>query len=409
MHMQKLRTACKEAAWVFGMSRLLIILVTLVSNFLLPQIVTPYRQFLIAAATSSSPYKYAPFSFSTLFYSWLRWDAKPYLNISFAGYKYTPDAAFFPLWPLIQHFGGLLLGGFFPASYYLAGMLLSNICFFVVLVLLYYLVAGDFEPATARRTLLYFTIAPYALFFFADYTESLFVLLCVACFLVLRRGKALDWWLAGLFGFLAALTRSSGMLLAIPYLVVYTQRFWLLSQRGQYNWRQKLNALLPIALIPAGLLVYMLYLYFTKGNPFIFSIEQEVVWGRHFTLPWDTFFVSIEAFFQETAPIFIVGNLIYLIASIVPFVVLSLGWKRLPLHYSLFALALPIFALSFPMYIPQFEPLSSQPRFMLVIFPLTVILALWGKNPRFNKGYLSFALTLFIINIILFIGNIWVA
>jgi hypothetical protein len=89
--------------------------------------------------------------------------------------------------------------------------------------------------------------------------------------------------------------------------------------------------------------------------------------------------------------------------------VLSLGWKRLPLHYSLFALALPIFALSFPMYIPQFEPLSSQPRFMLVIFPLTVILALWGKNRRFNKAYLSFALTLFIINIILFIGNIWVA
>jgi hypothetical protein len=46
---------------------------------------------------------------------------------------------------------------------------------------------------------------------------------------------------------------------------------------------------------------------------------------------------------------------------------------------------------------------------MLVIFPLTVILALWGKNRRFNKAYLSFALTLFIINIILFIGNIWVA
>ena len=109
--MQKLRTACKEAAWVFGMSRLLIILVTLVSNFLLPLIVTPYRQFLIAAANSSSYYKYAPFSFSTLFYSWLRWDAKPYLNISFVGYKYTPDTAFFPLWPLIQHFGGLLLPG----------------------------------------------------------------------------------------------------------------------------------------------------------------------------------------------------------------------------------------------------------------------------------------------------------
>ncbi len=409
MHKQRLRTACKEAAWVFGMSRLVIILVTLVSVFLLPQFVTPYRQFLLTEANSSNYYKYAPFGLSTLFYSWLRWDAKPYLNISFHGYTYTPDVAFFPLWPLMQHFGGLLLGGFFPVSYYLAGLLLANICFYFVLVLLYYLVADEFEPATARRTLLYFTFAPYALFFFADYTESFFVLLCIASFLLLCRGGTLDWWLAGLLGFLAALTRSSGLLLAIPYLVVYIQRFWLPSQRGQYSWRQKLNALLPIVLIPAGILVYMLYLYSTKGSPWIFSIQEEMVWHRHFTLPWDTFIVSIEAFFKEAAPVFVLGNLIYLIAAIIPFVVLSLGWKRLPLHYSLFALALAIFAISFPTYIPEFEPLLSQPRYMMIIFPLTIILALWGKKPRFNTYYLSLAITLFIMNIILFIGNIWVA
>jgi len=134
-----------------------------------------------------------------------------------------------------------------------------------------------------------------------------------------------------------------------------------------------------------------------------------MVWHRHFTLPWDTFIVSIEAFFKEAAPVFVLGNLIYLIAAIIPFVVLSLGWKRLPLHYSLFALALAIFAISFPTYIPEFEPLLSQPRYMMIIFPLTIILALWGKKPRFNTYYLSLAITLFIMNIILFIGNIWVA
>jgi hypothetical protein len=112
---------------------------------------------------------------------------------------------------------------------------------------------------------------------------------------------------------------------------------------------------------------------------------------------------------METAPVLVLGNLIYLIAAVIPFVVLILGWKRLPLHYSLFALALALFAISFPTYIPQFEPLLSQPRYMMMIFPITIILALWGKNRRFDIGYLSLAIPLFIMNIILFIGNIWVA
>src|SRR5712691_3470268 len=192
--MQSSKVAWKEAAWVFLLSRLLIVLMSAVSVFVLPQFVPFFKAYLVLAPHYSD----APDSLSVFFFSWLRWDAVHYVNISFQGYKNIQDVAFFPLWPLIQHFFGLLLGGSIPGSYYLAGLLFSNLCFYFVLVLLYRLLTEDFDPATARRALFYLAFAPYALFFFAGYTESFFVLLCIATFIVLQRGKARDWWFAGI-------------------------------------------------------------------------------------------------------------------------------------------------------------------------------------------------------------------
>ncbi len=403
MHMQRLKTACREAAWVFGKSRLIIVLVSFVSIFLLPGLITPYKERL----AWDEPYTVDPYGLKAFFFSWFRWDVKAYVNISMNGYKHTPDVAFFPLWPLIQHYAGLLLGGIQPGSYYLAGLLITNICFFIALVLLYCLLAEDFEPTLARRALIYLAFSPYALFFFAGYSESLFVLLCIACFLLFRRGKPLDWWLAGFLGFLASLTRSAGLMLAVPYLCVYLQHFWLTPERENYTWFRKLNALVPIVLIPAGIVVYMLYLNYTKGDPFIFQTEQAIVWQRHFSLPWNTLSAMVEALFTSPSIIYLVLNLIDNSFALLPLVALALGWKRIPLHYALFALALTTFAISFPA--TAIVPMISQPRLTIIIFPITTILAAWGKNPRFNKWYLTFALTVFIVNIILFVGDIWVS
>jgi mannosyltransferase PIG-V len=403
MRIQRLKTACREAAWVFGMSRLLIVLVSFVSIFLLPRLLIPYKERL----TWDEPYTVDPYGLKAFFFSWFRWDVKAYVNISMNGYKHIPDVAFFPLWPLIQHYAGLLLGGIRPGSYYLAGLLAANICFYLALVLLYCLLAEDFEPTLARRALIYLTFGPYALFFFAGYSESLFVLLCIACFLLFRRGKPLDWWLAGFLGFLATLTRSAGLMLAIPYLCVYLQRFWLISEGGQYTWFRKLNALIPIALLPVGIIVYMLYLNFTKGDPFIFQTEQAIVWQRHFSLPWNTLIAMADSLFTSPSMVYLAINLIDNSFALLPLVVLASGWKRIPLHYALFALALVAFSISFPA--AAIVPMISQPRLTIVIFPITVIFAVWGKHPRLHKCFLTLALTLLIVNIVLFVGDIWVS
>ena len=236
----------------FGLSRLMIFIISLISTFLLPRFIPFYKQLLAL----NEPYKDDPYGLKA-FFLWFRWDAKSYINISMQGYKHTPDTAFFPLWPLIQHFGGLVFGSIWPGSYYLAGLFLANICFYIALVLFYCLLAKDFEPRLARRALIYLTFGPFALFFFAGYSESLFLLLCIACFLLFRRGKALDWWLAGFFGFLVTLTRSAGVMLAVPYLCVFIQRFWLFPEKDDCTTFQKLNALMPILLLPQGIVVYI--------------------------------------------------------------------------------------------------------------------------------------------------------
>lgn len=395
MGMQTSRTAWKEAAWVFALSRLVLLLISYFAIAVFPRAGQP-----VPVNCSAS--------FDPCLQAWYHWDAVAYVRIAHSGYSYTPDVAFFPFWPLLEHFGGLLLGGSFPGSYYIAGLLLANLCFYFALVLLYSLLSEDFAAGVARRALFYLAFSPYALFFFAGYTESLFVLLYLGCFLLLRRGKPVDWWLAGLLGFFAALTRSSGVILVIPFLVVYVQRFWLSSERSLHSRRQKLSALAPILLIPAGVAVYMAYLYYAKGSPLIFIAQETTFrWHRHFTFPWSGIVSSLGAVF--VTPGFgssYLQNLLDLSFTLIPLIALALGWRHIPLHYALFALGLALFTLSFPQ---SAEPLASQPRYMLALFPVAALFALWGKHPRFDQLILAFSLPLLAVNTVLFIGHSWVA
>jgi hypothetical protein len=403
--MQDRHRAWKEAARVFLVSRALFLGLTMFTILFIN--ILQSRNTSIHALYLSMPYSSDPAGGNTLLFSWYRWDVAHYVAISAHGYADRANTAFFPLWPLLQHVVGLGLGGVYPHSFYIAGLLLSNLCFYVVLALLYQLIAEDFDAATARRALFCLSFAPYALFFFAGYTESLFLLLCVATFLLLRRGRAYDWWLAALAGFLASLTRSSGVVLAIPYLVVYLQRFWFSAQRSQFAWREKLNALAPIVLIPAGMLAYFVFLYLAKGNPFISGAVENYYWHRHLSLPWTTFSLLWRAFFQTTSSVHLWGLIIDCVFTLIPLLILVLGWRRIPLHYALFSLGLFALSLSFPLETDS--PLLSQPRYLLMLFPVVVILALWGKNRRFYQGYLVVSTGCFLTFAVLFICDLWIA
>ena len=411
--MLRQKTAWKEAAWVFLWSRLALTIITWIGAMRFP-------------LSGSTGVQSCARDLSPCLFAWFHWDAIAYFNVATRGYSLMRDTVFFPLYPLLVHVVGVLFGGS-DHAYYFAGLFVANACFYLALVVFYALVSDLFEASVARNALFYLAFYSYAAFFFAGYTESLFLLLCLATFYFLRQGTTLDYWLAGLCGFLAALTRATGVMLVVPFLVVVLQRFWLpaaaitifnrtfhLNSEGDQSivgemqpslWR-KINTLLPVLLIPAGVLVYMLYLGLVKGNPLAFSTEEAVTWNRPFSLPWTGIVVAIHDLLT-TSNLYIF-NLLDLIFTLVPIIVLVLGWKRLPLHYNLFVLVMVLFSLSYPM--GMVEPLSAAPRYMMVIFPLFIVLAFWSKeHPRFDRLYIACTLPFFVINAVLFISHYWVA
>src|SRR6266496_4739052 len=202
------KTAWREAAWIFGVSRLALLIITALA-----------LRFPLAGQTVSRNCANGSDCFLT---TWYHWDVGAYASVAAQGYSSLHDTVFFPLWPLLLRGVGSLFGGSL-VSYYVAGLLLANIFFYLALVIFYCLLAVDFDAAIARNALFYLSFAPYGLYFFAGYTESLFLLLCLLVFFCLQHER---WWLAGLCGFLAALSRSQGVLLAVPFVVVLVRRFF---------------------------------------------------------------------------------------------------------------------------------------------------------------------------------------
>src|SRR5207245_11260971 len=80
-------------------------------------------------------------------------------------------------------------------------------------------VAARVEPGeVARLVVLVTAFAPMAFFLSAVYSESLYLALSVGCFWAARHGR---FAIVGALGALAAATRSAGVLLLLPVLVLY--------------------------------------------------------------------------------------------------------------------------------------------------------------------------------------------
>lgn len=391
----KYKTAWKEAAWIFGLSRLTILLSAYLAVTFMP-IIPPGSPVMFLGSRKCSFYTLTCFLLS----GW-RWDAVHYVSIAHDGYYLTPLTAFFPFFPLLMRGVGFLLGGSIIADY-AAGIIIANICFYGALVILYYLVAIDFGHNVAKLALFYLAFAFYGVFFFVGYTESLFLLLTLAAFLFLRRGKPLDWCLAGVCGFLVTLTRPTGIILIIPFLVLFIQKFGLRTLLTRENCWQKLNALLSMVLIPQGLLIYMLYQWLTLGNAWLFTIEQTRIWRRSLAFPW----VGLINAMQLVA---LGGPLICLrdtVFTLVPLVALIMGWKSIHLHYRLYSLVMVLFVLCEP---NQQDGLLSVPRFCVVIFPIFILFAIWSKYRRVACYLAIPSVIFFIIHTMLFASYNWIA
>ena len=322
---------------------------------------------------------------SLLLAVWGRWDAVHYLDIATNGYHGT-DLAFFPLLPLLIGLLGSVIG-----NHLIAGLVISNVALFFALLFLYKLVEHEFDRAVARRAIFYISIFPTAIFFSAVYTESLFLMLTVASFYYMRERR---WWLAGAIGFLAALTRVEGVLLAVPFAIE-----WWSAHRE--NPVAGLRNLVPLALIPLGLVTFMTYLWILNGDPLYFSHIQSH-WNRELAAPWTSIGNSFHKIATAPGPQTVAQQILELVFTALMIGVLVGGWRRLKASY------IAYMALSILMPLCT-SSLMSMPRFALVLFPMFAILALWGGRPRINNAIVALSLPLLGLFTVLFADWYWVA
>ncbi len=105
----------------------------------------------------------------------------------------APSTNFFPLLPLLMAIVSRGLGG----DVNLAGRVINGVAFILKLTGLWQLVRHDFDTETADRMVLYLAVFPTAFFFFAPFTEALFLVSAVWALLGARRG---NWKLAAFAG-----------------------------------------------------------------------------------------------------------------------------------------------------------------------------------------------------------------
>ena len=286
------------------------------------------------------------------FTSFERFDALWFLRIASSGYR-TGDgsAAFFPLYPLAIRAVSWVMGGH-PFG---AALLVSNAAIAGGLCVVYALTASERSIATARRTVLLVGLFPTSFFFFAPYSESLFLLLAATTYWAARSRR---WAAAGAAGALAALTRNVGIVLA-PALVV----------EAFHQRREGRGSVLPglVAAVAVGLgtLAYLAY-WWAKVGDWLAPIDQQANWQRTFSSPWATVVDGTRDAFRylgnANGGYWLIDWLI-----VVPVVGASVfALLRYRPSYSVFLWGGLLIPLSF---VFADRPLMSMPRFVLPLFP----------------------------------------
>jgi Dolichyl-phosphate-mannose-protein mannosyltransferase len=327
----------------------------------------------------------------------LQWDSEWYFKIVTEGYRYNGDPTtqqnivFYPLYPMLAR-GVVVISGFTPAD---ALLLVSNVSGLLAIVLLFKLVREEFGDHLALTTTALLSFFPTSVLLSAGYTEPLELLLIVLFFLALKRKRYLS---AALLAGLAVADRSTGIVL-FPVLL---WEMWLNRDQKPF-----LSAILPCALLAtSGLWLFMIYLWSSFGDPFVF-LDGQVAFHPETTLT--TRLIAAMKFEPFTRMILNDWNpwgqdswftLLFIVLIVV-------GWLRLPSAWTLFAIG----ALLLPYLTLSGGPAGfvSMSRFNLVSFPLFVVLADLGLRAKWLlAGVIGlFSASLF-MSTALFARRIWI-
>ena len=324
-----------------------------------------------------------------------RWDTVWYVLIADHGYVNRLTTEFYPLYPLLARAVGTPFG-----SSLLGGLAVSLVGFFAGLYFLYRLTALELGRDLARRATYLVGFFPTAVFFSAVYTEGLFLGLTVGAFYSARRGR---WAWAGVLGGLASATRTVGIVLLVPLVLLYAYgprddrppgETWGGRLRLRYRLRPDV---LWLALVPVGLACWWTYLIVRFGSPLV-SAEQHSTWSQTFTFPLVTVWratllagTGLLRVLHGHAPDNVYQYTLFLLACAATVGAL----RRLPLAYGAYAAVSLLFIISFPV---SGSHLAIFSRYLAPIFPLAVWLAAWSSERRWFRGVLIVSALMMVVD-----------
>ncbi len=315
---------------------------------------------------------------------WAHWDGEHYMRLARSGYLSEPDnvsPAFFPLYSLlIRTFTDVFGGPVSPGALTLWGVILSLVALPFAFYFVYQIADHGWGARVAQGSVLTLAFFPTTFFLNAAYTESLFLALSAGALWSAMVRK--DLFLACVLAGLATATRNVGIFLLLP--LAYE---WM-RNAGYYRWR-----IGYLALAPSGLIVYMGYLWWRFGEPLLFYTEQKD-WNREATGPADAIALSFkqareglrQAFAPDTFPeasgrlldrIVLTGNAQNLALLLLAVVVIVAGLRILPSGLSAYAFLVAVVPALFGT--PD-SPLMGVSRYVLVAFPIFIVLGALLKN-----------------------------
>lgn len=312
-------------------------------------------------------------------WSFGNFDGVHYLGIAKDAYAYQFTQAFFPLYPMLFGF----LSRFTGVDLLISGLLLANISFLAGLIVFYRLTSEVLDKKTAIWSCTFLLFFPTSFYFGSVYTEGLFFFLTTLSFYLFYKKKVL---VASAIGMAASLTRLVGVFLSVSL------------------QSPKRLTLLPLIFVPLGLISYMVYLKFKFDNALYFLTSQTVFGQERSTAGMVLLPQVIYRWIKQiltTNNLTLFNSTYELMSLVFVIIMLVIAWrttKKEWVTFSALAIITPTLTGS----------LASMPRYILVAFPLFVVLG-QIKSLYLKILTLVIFIILLIISTALFTRGYWIA
>ncbi len=304
------------------------------------------------------------------------YDCNAYERLALNGYEGRPSGfdkgdannwAFFPFYSVLAWTVSKLTG----LSVLVAGSVLTCLLTVWAAIVSWPLFEGRFRAYLLFCAFLF--LGPFSYYFNTLYTEALFILLTVAGFVLLRQR---DYVAAGLTGALMSATRSTGLVFMAAILIAALQNHVQDggTVRGFFAslWKRT-DLLLALALVPVGISLFAVFLWFHAGDALAFQHIQRA-WGRAFANPFWNLWLTLEMQFKAGNFRTVSTDLAFGLAALFGMamaVVMAFRGKWDWAVFSLFGVLLPLSTNAYSML-----------RFVVGLAPVLIVAALVFSRPR---------------------------